>query len=161
MKLNLGCGEKLMQGYINCDKYQTNADMKVDLDVLPLPFKDNTADEIILRQTLEHVDNQLDLLYDCHRILKKGGILKIMLPSFSNTVQHKTFYHSLTYLDDIAVYKEWKKDRTSEQQIFEIEKFKRRISILHPHVALYQLKRLWSWINSILFVEYYWKLKNK
>ena len=161
MKLNLGCGEKLKKGYINCDKHQENADMKFDLNELPLPFDNDSVEEIILCQTLEHIDNQYELLLDCHRILKKGGILKVMLPSFNCNVQHKTFYHSLVYLDDIFVYKEWKKDRTSEQQIFEIVNFKRRKSILHPYVALHQLKRLWSWINSVLFVEYYWELRNK
>jgi len=46
-KLNLGCGDKIIPGYINIDKYKTfDPDIIHDLEKFPYPFKDNTIIEI-------------------------------------------------------------------------------------------------------------------
>ena len=46
MKLNLGCGKNIKEGYINIDKVKEGADIIHDLEVYPYPFEDNKFDQI-------------------------------------------------------------------------------------------------------------------
>ena len=83
MKLNLGCGEKKMAGYINVD-ICGNPDKRVDLSVFPWPFEDNSADEISSSHFLEHVLDYERTILEIHRILKPRGILHFKVPHFRN-----------------------------------------------------------------------------
>ena len=81
VKLNLGCGEIYLKDYINCDFVKRlKVDKIVDLNKFPYPFKDNYADEILLDNVLEHLGDLVLVMQELHRILKKGGKLKIIVP---------------------------------------------------------------------------------
>lgn len=85
MHLNVGCGNDVRQGYVNVDFRQTHpAVMKVDLSVLPWPFADESADEILMLDFLEHFPYRRtkDILGECRRILKFGGTVDIQVPDF-------------------------------------------------------------------------------
>lgn len=64
------------------------ADVLHDLDVRPLPFRDNTFDEMGAFDVLEHVGRQGDWkgyfeeFRDYWRILKPGGLFFILVPVF-------------------------------------------------------------------------------
>ena len=48
MKINLGCGSKILPGWTNLDKFSTyKPDIVHDLEVFPYPFKDNSVEEIL------------------------------------------------------------------------------------------------------------------
>jgi len=84
MKLNLCCGDDVRDGYINIDIRKTKPSILV-LDIekeLLKPFPDNTAEEIIARDCVEHVSWRRieDLLKDIYRVLKRGGKLYIQVP---------------------------------------------------------------------------------
>ena len=57
MKLNLGCGDKILPGYVNVDVAESRAgkrpDVLCDLHRLT-PFEDNSADEILSVHVVEH-----------------------------------------------------------------------------------------------------------
>lgn len=81
LKLNLGCGTKYLKDYINCDILgNVKADMKFDLNKFPYPFKDNSVDEILIDNVLEHLDSVITVMEEIHRIMKKNGTVEIYLP---------------------------------------------------------------------------------
>ena len=54
-KLNLGCGNKKIDGYINIDGSEyCKPDLVLNLENTPYPFKSNTIDEIRLKSVIEH-----------------------------------------------------------------------------------------------------------
>jgi SAM-dependent methyltransferase len=81
IKLNLGCGEKLLPGYVNCDVLpHVKADRHFDLDAFPYPFEDDTAEEIFMDNVLEHLADVPAVMGELHRILRPGGRLRIKVP---------------------------------------------------------------------------------
>ncbi len=47
-----------------------------------LPFPDNTFDLVALLDTVEHIPDELGVLYECARVLKPGGKLIVTVPAF-------------------------------------------------------------------------------
>lgn len=83
MKLNLGCGHDIREGYVNVDFRETHPSVKVvDLSVMPWPFEDESADEILMLDFLEHFPySQTNrILLECYRVLKQDGDLIIQVP---------------------------------------------------------------------------------
>jgi len=88
MKLNLGCGRDIRKGWINLDiKKRQGVDVVHDLNELPLPFDDNSFDFILCNDILEHIE-YIPLMDELHRILKKGGFLKIRVPHFTSSLNY-------------------------------------------------------------------------
>jgi len=86
-RLNLGCGRCIKskeKGWINLDsKKLEGVDVIHNIEKLPLPFNDNEFDDILCQDILEHVE-YIPVLKDLHRILKKGGIIRIRVPHFTS-----------------------------------------------------------------------------
>ena len=98
MKLNLGCGREAREGYINVDKFKHDGvDVVWDLNVLPLPFKDNSVDEVICSHILEHLINPYPLVLDIHRILKPDGLFHCKLPTNCHSLVHLRSNHTSDY----------------------------------------------------------------
>ncbi len=78
-RINMGCGEVKLAGYINCD-IQGCSDIRCNMQ--NLPFKDNFADEISCHHSLEHIPQNeiVPTLKDWFRVLKPGGILDLGIP---------------------------------------------------------------------------------
>jgi predicted SAM-dependent methyltransferase len=85
MKLNLGSGGKPLSGYMNVDKNPKApaVDVICDLDRYPWPFRDESADEIVMAHCLEHLADHNRAMKEIHRILVKGGVAKIEVPHFT------------------------------------------------------------------------------
>ena len=84
MKLNIGCGKDVQEGYINID---LNSDdrrvLKLDL-CKPLPFDTNSIDAILAIKVFEHLLNYQDTFNECMRVLKPNGLLVINVPCGPN-----------------------------------------------------------------------------
>lgn len=85
MKLNLGCGNDIKEGYLNMDIQARDGVEYIDLEKR-LPFKDNEIDEILLLSVFEHVNNRKQLLKEIERILTSTGKVIIRVP-FINTYE--------------------------------------------------------------------------
>lgn len=105
LKLNLGCGRRFMEGYINVDsRKELNPDRLVDIEK-GLPFESNSVDEIIAYDFLEHihVDKVIFVMQEIHRVLKIGGILDFMVPSTDGRgafqdPTHNSFWNANSFL---------------------------------------------------------------
>ncbi len=88
MKLNIGCGLNILDGYINIDKVKTTPDTVVK-DILNLDYPADSAEEIYLRHVIEHFfeEDIKKLLQSCYRILRPGGKLVIETPDFERIVE--------------------------------------------------------------------------
>ncbi|MCP5520816.1 MAG: methyltransferase domain-containing protein [Verrucomicrobiales bacterium] len=81
LKLNLGCGERLLPGYVNCDILPgVKADQHFDLNRPPYPFADAVASEVLMDNVLEHLDDVLAVMGEIHRVLRPGGRAQILVP---------------------------------------------------------------------------------
>jgi predicted SAM-dependent methyltransferase/glycosyltransferase involved in cell wall biosynthesis len=80
LHLNLGCGDVLLPGYVNVDKYDSHAD--VDWDAIALPLERTSVDTIYSSHLIEHFDfhEGQTVLREWQRVLKEGGILIIETP---------------------------------------------------------------------------------
>lgn len=63
--------------YLNIDK-STNPDYACSADNIPI--KDGNFDMVILAEVLEHLENPIDVLKECKRILKTNGKIIITIP---------------------------------------------------------------------------------
>jgi hypothetical protein len=88
-KLNIGCGKYKLPGFHNIDSWpDATPDQFVQLEELPLPFKDNTFEEVRADHVLEHLNNPFGLMLDLHRICVPGALIKIKVPHFSRGMTH-------------------------------------------------------------------------
>jgi len=89
IKLNLGCGSDIRFGYINIDiRPIQGVNIMLDLENQPLPFEDGIVSEIVAQDVIEHIHYHKveNLLRECYRVLKPGGILYIRTPDLERIV---------------------------------------------------------------------------
>ncbi len=88
--LNIGCGGK----FSNDDAWE-NIDMVSHSKFVReynlrkgLPYEDNRFDAIYHSQVLEHIPKEeaSDFLKECYRVLREGGILRVVVPDLENVV---------------------------------------------------------------------------
>jgi predicted SAM-dependent methyltransferase len=82
LRLNLGCGPKIKNGWINID-LADQADITLDLRE-PLPFLSNTCSiiysEHFLNCSIDYPEQTQLLLKECYRVLEPGGLFSIGVP---------------------------------------------------------------------------------
>jgi SAM-dependent methyltransferase len=112
LKLNLGCGSQVVDGWQNVDwsigarlaklpvlgwavrksgLFDHRWDPRIKLHDLrkPLPWANDSVDVIYSSHTLEHLarDAGRDLLRECCRVLKPGGVMRILVPDLKHLVE--------------------------------------------------------------------------
>ena len=81
-KLHIGCGDRILNGWLNTDYSPTSNDI-VLLDATGLyPFKNKTFDYVFSEHMIEHVShaNGRMMLRECFRVLKHGGKIRLTTP---------------------------------------------------------------------------------
>ena len=102
--LDVGCGTSKMPGTMGIDIVKLEGvDIIHDLNILPWKdIDDESYDWIVMRDILEHLDNTINIMRECYRILKPGGKLYIRVVywnhknSFSDPT-HKKFFTETTF----------------------------------------------------------------
>ena len=103
MKLNLGAGGDIKDGWINHDlAYIPGIDVVHDLNKYPWPWPDNSVDEIKIHDVLEHLNDFILAMEEIWRVLKPGGMVYISVPyynswSFAADPTHKRGFHEITF----------------------------------------------------------------
>ena len=85
MKLNLGCGFRKLDGYVNVDKQATcQPDMVLDLEKLPWPSESESVEEVVASHVLEHLGQQpevfLAIMRQLYRVMKPEAMARIIVP---------------------------------------------------------------------------------
>ena len=111
-KLNLGCGMTRLDGFTGVDRIPgPTVDIDHDLDQFPYPWPDNSVQEVLMDNTLEHLDDIIAVIEELHRILAPGGRAIIIVPYAKSDgafvdPTHKHFFteRSLDYFDGRSEY---------------------------------------------------------
>ena len=108
IRLNVGCGAVLIDGYVNIDRHKTEEIIErygydayvrdylqqpgakiCDYNILSLPYEEHSVDEILCDGFLEHLSFNDERLFfqEVNRVLKKGGLLNFSVPDFDAAVK--------------------------------------------------------------------------
>jgi hypothetical protein len=97
LRLNLGCGHKRFDGYINVDRFG-EPDLRHDLESIPWPWPDDSVSEIIMEHVLEHLGRDptvyLDIWKEMYRVCRDGATIRIVVPHH----RHEFFYNDPTHV---------------------------------------------------------------
>ena len=117
MKLNLGCGKDVREGYMNIDSQKFKGiDKVLNLNQYPLPFKHDSINEIICQDVVEHLGDIPRFMLELHRICKKDAIIHIRVPHFTsrNTwgdLEHKRGFNWDSFSINEYIIKNFKIER--------------------------------------------------
>lgn len=81
-KLQIGCGANILKGWLNTDLNYTNNIAFLDAGG-KFPIESDTFDYVYSEHLFEHlkIEQQINMLQECKRILKKGGVMRTATPS--------------------------------------------------------------------------------
>ena len=103
MKINIGSGYTKIDGFVNLDDDpNVNPDHLINLDDVNicLPFEDNTVDEVIAHQILEHIgDGFIPLMQEIYRVCSHGAMIDIICPHHL----HENYFGDPTHKRPITV----------------------------------------------------------
>ncbi len=114
VKLHLGCGNDIRGGYINIDKYDSAAD--VVADICDLPYEDNSVDEMLAFQVIEHLPywqtgnfkHSTDQFFlEAYRVLKPGGFMITECPDAEYAARRIVETGDVDYTSMISLYGEY------------------------------------------------------
>jgi len=116
MKLNLGCGNDIQEGYVNHDirKHRDEIELVFDLNIKnwidfinisvdgrPDPdytgIQENSLEEIRAWDVIEHINDPINFMDNCWDLLKPDGILKIKACGWQNPNLHVDITHKRGY----------------------------------------------------------------
>jgi len=104
VKLNLGCGDDVLDGWENYDKFPCDSRVKeIELEQLPWPFENDYADVVLFSHVLEHLTlHPFSVVKELHRITRPGGIVIVKVPVYCNIVEHIHSHFDRYYFNPIV-----------------------------------------------------------
>jgi SAM-dependent methyltransferase len=158
--VNLGCGTQTPAGWVNVDysvgarfaklplfsfvnrklklfNIDWNPDIVLHDLTKPFPWPDESVDVVYSSHTLEHMTREQGraFLGECHRVLKRGGVLRIVVPDLAVLVSSYTSgaMTSDTFVENLGVLYEPSRNA-----------LKNRLApfIQYPHRCMYDARTL-------------------
>jgi len=104
MRLNLGCGNAKLAGWVNVDSSPgCNPDQVLDLERLPWPWPDNSVEEVLMSHVLEHLGSTpaiyLALFKELYRVCRNGAKIVITVPH----PRHDFYLNDPTHVRPVTV----------------------------------------------------------
>ena len=91
-KLHLGCGGRIVKGWVNVDV--AGSDIDVDLGGGRLPFENSVFVSVVCQHVIEHLDIEselIPLLQELRRVSREGAVLWFSTPDMRRVAEE---YHS-------------------------------------------------------------------
>lgn len=84
--LNLGAGNNIKRGYFNHDiiKHRSEIDFAFDLNLPEWPLEHDSYDRINAIDVIEHIENTINFMNNCWRLLKPGGSIFLKACGWQN-----------------------------------------------------------------------------
>ncbi len=84
LRLHIGCGTRLLPGWINIDRVARVPGVVTDLDPTRLPYADGAVEEILAEHVFEHFSfaEEAAIWPEMARVLRRGGRLELEVPDF-------------------------------------------------------------------------------
>ena len=105
--LNVGCGSKFHKSWTNIDMVSYSPYVKAHNILKGFPYPSNYFDVVYHSHVLEHIPKEkaFDFLRECLRVLKPGGVLRIVCPDLENIcIEYlRNLNESLTVPTDISI----------------------------------------------------------
>lgn len=83
IKLNLGCGSRHLEGFVNVDLYG-DCDVRHDLETFPWPWEASSVGEVLLNHVLEHLGQDprvfISIMKELYRVCAPGARVQIVVP---------------------------------------------------------------------------------
>jgi SAM-dependent methyltransferase len=93
--LDVGCGSKKWPGAVGLDISQdTDADVVHDLNEFPYPLADDSFDQVLMQDVLEHVREPIRVIDELHRVCRPGGRIQLRTPHFSSMLAYSDPTHT-------------------------------------------------------------------
>lgn len=83
-RLHLGCGTRVLPGWVNIDRIARAAGVVTDIDPTTLPYPDASVAEVLAEHLFEHFSFAEEGLVwlEMARVLRPGGVLRLEVPDF-------------------------------------------------------------------------------
>jgi SAM-dependent methyltransferase len=166
MKLNLGCGETKIEGFVGVDRLSTAAvDVIHNLDIFPYPFEGSSVDEIMLDNVLEHLNDVIMVMEEIYRISRPGAVIKIKVPYFKSNSAYTDPTHKHFFTE--TSFKYYDKDNplhfytTAEFKVLKVKLIQYRQPGDYRHLLrnLVPFKRILNYFLFNIYDEIYFELE--
>lgn len=103
MRLNLGCCDAILPGYVNVDVVDgPGVDLVADLSK-PWPWLDGTIERVRAHDVIEHLPDKIHTMNELWRVLEPGGIAEVAVPTTDGTgafqdPTHVSFWNRRSFL---------------------------------------------------------------
>lgn len=138
-KLNMGCGSRVREGFVNADIVRLpGVDVVCNFARFPWPFRDNTFGEVLALDVLEHLPDTLRTMEELYRVTRGGATITIKVPHYKHSNAYKDPTHVRFFMEESFDYfgkneysfytkARFEVVRVEKQYEYHIEKYVRRL----------------------------------